>query len=147
VSEGNHVVCPHCDSVNRIPSQKNAAEATCGRCRQKLFDGHPAEVSDASLMKQIERSDIPVVVDFWAEWCSPCRTMAPNYATAAAELEPKIRFLKVDVDRHKQSAAKFGVQGIPALYVFRRGEIVASQAGSMAAGALKTWIVEATRAQ
>jgi len=147
MSEGVHIVCPHCDAVNRAPAEKNAAVATCGRCGKHLFDGHPANVGDAGLMKQIERSDIPVVVDFWAEWCGPCRTMAPGYATAATELEPKIRFLKVDVDQHKQAAAKFGVQGIPALFVFRHGEIVARQAGSMSAGALKAWIVNATRSQ
>ena len=109
MSEGVHIVCPHCDAVNRTPQEKNAAVATCGRCGHKLFDGHPANVGDSGLMKQIERSDIPVVVDFWAEWCGPCRTMAPGYAMAATELEPRIRFLKVDVDQHKQAAAKYGV--------------------------------------
>ena len=147
MSEGVHIVCPHCDAVNRTPQEKNAAVATCGRCGHKLFDGHPANVGDSGLMKQIERSDIPVVVDFWAEWCGPCRTMAPGYAMAATELEPRIRFLKVDVDQHKQAAAKYGVQGIPALFVFRKGEVVAQQAGSMSAGALKSWIVNATRVQ
>ena len=103
--------------------------------------------SDANFDKDVLKSDRPVLLDFWAEWCGPCRTMAPGYATAATELEPKIRFLKVDVDQHKQAAAKFGVQGIPALFVFRHGEIVARQAGSMSAGALKAWIVNATRSQ
>ena len=146
MSEGVHIVCAHCDAVNRVPPEKNAAGATCGRGQRRLFDGHPENVGDAGLIKQIERSDIPVVVDFWAEWCGPCRMMATGYAAAASELEPRIRFLKVDVDQHKQAAAKFGVQGIPALFVFRKGEIVAQQAGAMNAAALKSWIVNATRA-
>ena len=146
MSQGVHIVCPHCDAVNRAPVDKNAAEAICGHCGRKLFDGHPANVSDAGLTKQIERSDIPVVVDFWAEWCGPCKAMAPGYATAATELEPKVRFLKVDVDQHKQAAAKFGVQGIPALFIFRNGEVVARQTGAMSADALKAWIVNSTHA-
>lgn len=145
MAEGVHVVCPHCDGVNRIPAGKPAREAVCGRCGKPLFDGHPAEVGDAGLFKQIERSDLPVVVDFWAGWCAPCRSMAPGFAAAAEALEPNVRFVKVDVDRHKQAAAKFGVSGIPALFVFRGGEIAARQAGAMDAASLRNWILGAIR--
>lgn len=139
------IVCAHCDAVNRAPADKDASLAKCGKCGQKLFDGHPAEVSDAGLKKQIERSGVPVVVDFWAGWCGPCRAMAPAYAAAAAELEPNVRFLKVDVDRHKEVAGSLGVQGIPALFLFRNGEVASRQTGALSAPQLKAWIVSATR--
>jgi len=140
MSEGLHIVCAHCDRVNRVPQGKTAARAICGHCGLPLFDGHPAEVDDASLIKQMERSDIPLVVDFWAQWCGPCRAMAPAFEQAAAALEPAARFLKVDVDRNRQVAGKLGVQGIPALFVIRGGEVVERRTGAMNAVALRDWI-------
>ena len=146
MAEGVHIVCARCDSVNRIAPGKSAGDAVCGRCSEKLFDGRPAEVGDAGLFKQISRNDIPVVVDFWADWCAPCRSMAPGFAATAQAFEPRVRFLKVDVDRHKQAAAQFKVSGVPALFVFRGGEIVARQAGALDPTSLRNWILASTRA-
>ena len=135
-----HVVCPHCDSVNRLPAAKDARAAKCGKCGRPLFSGEPAAASAAGFQKQIERSDIPVVVDFWATWCGPCRMMAPAYAQVASEMEPRMRFLKVDTEAEQALAARYQIRSIPTLMVFRGGKVVAQQAGAMDAGRLKAWL-------
>jgi thioredoxin 2 len=140
---GVHVVCASCGQVNRVAQDKPAREARCGRCGEALFDGHPAEVDAAGLDRQIERSGVPLVIDFWAGWCAPCRAMAPAFARAAAALEPKAKFLKVDVDANPQAAARFGVQGIPALFVLRDGKVVGQRAGAMDAATLERWVRQA----
>jgi thioredoxin 2 len=140
---GVHVVCAACGQVNRVAQDRPADRARCGRCGETLFDGHPSEIDAAGLDRQIERSGVPLVVDFWAGWCGPCRAMAPAFAHAAAALEPKAKFLKIDVDAHPQAAAKFGVRGIPALFVLRDGKVVAQRAGAMDAASLERWVREA----
>jgi len=140
------VVCGQCGQVNRIPSDRSAIEANCGKCGSALFDGHPMEIDDAGLTKQIERSDIPVVVDFWAAWCAPCRAMAPAFAEAALALEPNFRFVKIDVDANPGWAAKLGVRGIPTLIVFHNGKVAAQRAGASDASSLIEWVTEAVAA-
>ena len=134
------IVCPHCSGVNRIPDGKSAAEANCGVCHKPLFTGHPAAASTEAFDKHIQRNDIPVVVDFWAEWCGPCKMMAPVYERVAAEVEPKMRFLKVDTDREQALAQRYGIRGIPTLMVFRGGKPVAQRAGAVDASTLKAWL-------
>ena len=135
-----HVVCPHCDSVNRLPLAKDASTARCGKCHELLFTGQPLPASTAGFLKQIERNDIPVVADFWADWCGPCHAMAPAYARVAAEMEPRMRFLKVDTEAEPSLAAKYQIRSIPTLIVFRGGKIVAQRAGAVDAGTLKAWL-------
>jgi thioredoxin 2 len=135
-----HVVCPHCDSVNRLPLARNARTANCGKCHKPLFTGQPLPASTAGFLKQIERNDIPVVADFWADWCGPCHAMAPAYARVAAELEPAMRFLKVDTEAEPSLAAKYQIRSIPTLIVFRNGRILAQRAGAMDAGTLRAWL-------
>jgi thioredoxin 2 len=138
--QSRQVVCPHCDAVNRIPAGKPAREANCGRCHKPIFTGHPVVVTEKSFTTQTSRSDIPAVVDFWAEWCGPCKMMAPVFEKVAAEMEPDVRFLKVDTEAEPQLAARYNIRGIPTLMLFRNGKVVAQRAGAMDANSLRAWV-------
>ncbi|MYZ46119.1 thioredoxin TrxC [Propylenella binzhouense] len=138
--EKRRVVCPNCDSINAVPVNRPAEAAKCGRCHAKLFQGTPAELDAARLKRHIANSDIPVVVDFWAPWCGPCRAMAPIFAQAAKTIEPRARFAKVNVDENPEAARRYGVQGIPALLAFSEGKVAARQAGLTDANTLRGWV-------
>jgi thioredoxin 2 len=138
--EARHIVCPHCASVNRIPGEKDARQAKCGHCHQLLFTGQPVPASAKSFATHIERNDIPVLVDFWAQWCGPCKAMAPVYERLASEFEPEVRFLKVDTEMEPELAARYNIQSIPTLMLFRKGVVVARQAGAMDAQMLRSWL-------
>ncbi|WP_421758805.1 thioredoxin TrxC [Devosia sp.] len=135
-----HIVCPSCGGTNRIGAGKALIAAKCGKCHEPLFEGQPAAVDAAAFDKQIGRSDIPVVVDFWADWCGPCHAMAPSFEAAARDLEPKMRFLKLDTEAEPAIAGRYNIRGIPNLIVFKHGKILAQQAGAMNASALKAWL-------
>jgi thioredoxin 2 len=141
-----HIVCPHCGSINRIPSKKDARKARCGHCHQPLFTGRPIPTSAKSVVTHIQRNDIPVLVDFWAQWCGPCKAMAPVYERVASEFEPNIRFLKVDTEAEPEVAARYDIRSIPTLLLFRNGNVVARRAGAMDAESLRSWLRQHTGA-
>lgn len=135
-----HIVCPNCGGVNRVPAEKALVDARCGRCHEPLFEGAPANVDASVFDRQITRSDVPVVVDFWADWCGPCHAMAPSFEAAARQLEPRMRFLKLDTEAHPDIAARYNIRSIPNLIVFRHGSVVAQRAGAMDARSLAAWL-------
>ncbi|MDC9824998.1 thioredoxin TrxC [Devosia sp. ZB163] len=134
------IVCPHCGSSNRIAAGRPLKEAKCGKCHQMLFDGQPAPVDAAAFDRHVQRSDVPVVVDFWADWCGPCHAMAPSFEAAARELEPRMRFLKLDTEAEPQIAGRYNIRGIPNLIVFKKGQILGQRAGAMDGRTLTSWL-------
>jgi thioredoxin 2 len=139
-SDSIHVVCPHCDTVNRIQAARMNDRPGCGKCKQKLFTGNPVVLTECNFDKQITRNDIPVVVDFWAPWCGPCRMMAPAFKQAATELEPRVRLAKLNTEEAQSIAAQFNIRSIPTLAIFDHGREVTRQAGAMHQAQLMQWV-------
>lgn len=136
------IPCPRCGTRNRIPSGKRAEAGKCGRCGSALFDGHPIALDAAGFDRHAGTEDLPLLVDFWASWCGPCKAMAPAYEAATQEFEPRIRFAKIDTDAESGLAARFNIRAIPTLILFRGGREVARHSGALSAGGLRQWISE-----
>ena len=139
MTDSLHIVCPHCEAVNRVPSERLAAAPACGKCHRPLFDGHPVALNEAGFQKHLLRNDIPMLVDFWAPWCAPCRTMAPEFVKAAAQLEPGVRVVKVDTEAEPSLGARHDIRSIPTLALFRGGREIARQAGAMPSASIVQW--------
>lgn len=140
MSDTLHLVCPHCQAVNRVPAARLAQAPQCGQCHRPLFTGQPVELDAAALAHHQTRNDIPLLVDFWAPWCGPCRMMAPQFALAASLLEPQVRLAKVNTEDEPQLGAQLGIRSIPTLVLFAGGREIARQSGAMGAADIVRWV-------
>lgn len=134
--------CPSCSTLNRLPRDKLAQGpgGKCGQCGAALFEGHPVALDSRTFETHAVRSDLPLLVDFWAPWCGPCRAMAPQFEKAAAQLEPGVRLAKVNTDEEQELAARFSIRGIPTIVLMAKGREVARHSGVMDAEGIRRWV-------
>jgi len=134
------VVCPYCFKLNRLPKQESYTKANCGECKKSLLNGDPVSLTKSNFGTFLNNNDIPVIIDFWATWCGPCRAFAPTFKSVANEFSLKVRFAKVDVDAESSVAQRFNIQSIPTLILFKNGKEIRRVAGALDAAKLKKFI-------
>jgi thioredoxin 2 len=139
VSEVVQVACPACLAANRVPAARLAEDPKCGKCGARLLDGHPAELGEDQFESFVQRTELPVLADFWAPWCGPCRSMAPHFERAAQALKDRVRLVKVNTEEAPALAQRYGIRAIPTLILFKNGAEAKRMSGAMDAGALERW--------
>jgi thioredoxin 2 len=139
MSNSMQIVCGHCGKTNRLPVERTATAARCGSCHQPIFDGHPVEVDEAGFNRHLAQSSIPLLVDVWAPWCGPCRSMAPMFERAAMQLEPNVRLLKLNADTAPAVSARLAISGVPTLLLMQRGREIARTSGAMDTKNIVAW--------
>ena len=140
MSEFTHIVCQDCSGIVKVPTDRLAERPKCPRCHTTLFDGKPVELTESSFDRHVQKNDVPVVIDFWAPWCAPCRAMAPVFEQAAKHVEPSARFAKLNTEEAQGIAARYGIRSIPTLMVFKGGKEIARQPGAMDPRSLNAWL-------
>jgi len=139
MSDSLHLVCPHCHSINRVPAARLGEQPNCGQCHQPIFAHQPLDLTSSTFTRYINKNDVPVLVDFWAPWCGPCKMMAPAFKEAAALLEPHVRLAKVNTDVEQTLGAQYRIRSIPTLILFKGGRELARQAGAMTTQDIVRW--------
>jgi thioredoxin 2 len=139
-AEIKHIVCPHCHKVNRVPADKLSAGGNCGACKKPLWPDKVLELTGQNFAVHTGRSDVPVLVDFWASWCGPCKMMAPQFEQAARSWKGKVRFAKLNTEQHQEPAGQYGIRSIPTMILFRNGQEVARQSGAMSEAQISQWL-------
>lgn len=141
------IACPSCAAMNRVAAARLRDAPNCGSCHKPLFLGTPVALSEADFDKHAVRSALPLVVDFWAPWCGPCLGMAPQFAAAAALLEPQVRLAKVDTDLHPVLGTRFGIRSIPTLLVIRGGSELGRHSGAVSSAQIVSWVQSVLRSR
>ncbi|MCK5784668.1 MAG: thioredoxin TrxC [Desulfobacterales bacterium] len=134
------LVCPQCGAINRVPESRLIAHPKCGKCGQQLFSGRPIELSQATFQRHLQKNDIPLLVDFWAPWCGPCKMMGPAFAEAATQLEPRIRLAKVNTEVEQNLGGQLNIRSIPTMVLFLNGVEKARQSGAMNSTGIIQWV-------
>lgn len=137
-----HLTCPSCHTGNRVPAERLQQQPHCGRCQALLFQGQPIAANTSNLPAILANTDVPIVIDFWAPWCGPCKAFAPVFEQAAQALEPQLRFVKVNTEAEPQLAAQFAIRSIPTLMIVHRGQELARQSGALHGGQLRQWLAQ-----